>query len=163
MDVDANRPQPGLSRHLPVETTRLLQRNAELVDVQPCRDVRVRAGVDIGIDAHGDVGADASRLRGTIDALQLPGGLGVDRFEAELHGPLDFLRRLSHAAEHDVGRRKPGAHGELDLADGIGIDRTARFAQQAHQRERRVRLHGIVDPMRVRRERGIELGIRVPD
>ena len=151
MHVDADRLQPGLHRHLAVEAARLLERNAELVDVQACGDVRVRAGVDVGIDAHRDPGAHASRLRRAIDALQLARRLGVDRLQAELHRPIDLVRRLADAAEHDVGRRKPGAHRQLDLADGVGVDGAAGLAQQAHDRERRVRLHGVVDPVRMRR------------
>ena len=104
MHVNADRLQPGLRRHLAIQGARLLERNAELVDVQARRDVWVRAGVDVGIDAHRHPRAHTSRLRRAIDALQLARGLGVDGLQAELHRPLDFVGRLADAAEHDVGR-----------------------------------------------------------
>ena len=104
-----------------------------------------------------------SRLRGAIDALQLACRLGVDGLEAELHGPLDFVGRFADAAEDDVRRREASAHRQLDLADGIGVDGAAGLAQQANDGERRVRLHRVVDAVRMRRERLVELAVRLAD
>ena len=131
--MDADRLQPRLRRHLAVQAARLLERNAELVDVQAGRDVRMRAGVDVRVDAHRHPGAHASRLRRAIDALQLACGLGVDRFEPELHRALDLVGRLADAAEHDVRWREAGAHRQLDFADGVGVDGAAGLAQQARR------------------------------
>ena len=125
---------PGCADIFRYRARGLLERHAELVDVQPGRDVGMRAGVDIRVDAHGNPRTLPSRLRGAIDALQLARRLGVDRLQAELHGPLDFVRRFADAAEDDVRRRKTGAHRQLDLADGVGIDGAAGLAQQANER-----------------------------
>ena len=161
--MDTDRLQPRLHRHLAIQAARLLERNAEFVDVQSCRDVRVRAGVDVGIDADRHPGTHTSRLRRAVDALQLARGLGVDGFQAELHRPFDLVRRFANAAEHDIGRWKPGPHRQIDFADGVGIDGAAGLVQEAQYCERRVRLHGVVDPMRMRLKRLVQLAVRLPN
>src|SRR5688500_16049088 len=78
MHMDADRAHAGLHRHLLIQGPRLLERDAELVDVKARRNVRMRAGIDVWIDAHGDVRAHALRLSRAIDTLELPRRFRVD-------------------------------------------------------------------------------------
>ena len=122
---------PGCALILRYRLLAISSGHAELVDVETGRDMRMGAGVDIGIHAHRDSGTDTSCLRGPIDSLQLSRRFGVDRLEVELNGAFDLIRRLADTAEHDVGGIETGAHRELDLTDRIGIDRASQLPQEA--------------------------------
>ena len=68
--------------------------DAELVDLQPGRDVRMALRVDIGIDAHGDPRRASEALGDRLDPRQLAGRLDVDRFEPERHRAFELALDL---------------------------------------------------------------------
>src|SRR5687768_14293073 len=123
----------------------------------------MRAGVDVRIDTQRDSGTNTSRLSGAIDAFELACGFGVDRLQSELYRPIELVRRLANAAEHDIGWREPSANGQINLANRVRVDAAAKLAQQTHDGERRVRLHRVVDAVRMWRERRVQLAVRLPD
>ena len=115
--------------------------------------MRVTAGVDIRIDAHGDAGADLTRAGDGVDSLQLALRLGIDRLHAKIDR-LDELRlRLADAGEHDLGRNETGAQRDVDLAARVCVDLAAEAPQEPHDRQRRVRLERVVHCMRIGIER----------
>ena len=153
MNVNANRAAVRAAPTSCGTVARLLERNTELVDVEARGDVRMGAGVDVGIHPQRDPCAHTPRLGRTIDALELACGFGVDGLEAELNGPFDLIRRLADAAEHDVGGSKTRAHRELDFADRVRVDaRCPTAAAAATMRERRVRLQRVMDAVGMRAE-----------
>src|SRR5918995_7546255 len=112
----------------------------------------MRAGVDVGIDAKCTSGTDASSLSSAIDALELPRRLCVDRFQSELHRSVELVGRFADAAENNIGWRKTCAYRQIDFADRVRVDAAAKLAQQAHDRERRICLHRVVDAVRMERK-----------
>src|SRR4029434_3951802 len=76
--VDADRLQPGLCRHLPIQRGGVLEGNPELVYVPAGGDMRVRACIDVWIDAQRNLRAHAPRARRAIDAVKLARRLRVD-------------------------------------------------------------------------------------
>jgi hypothetical protein len=163
MHVDADRMQAGLSGHLPIQRSRLLEAHAKLVDVKAGGDVRMRTGVDVGVDAHGHARAHSVCPGGAIDPLELSSGFGVDRLQTKLHGSIDLVGRLPHAGKDDIRRIETGPHGEIDLADGVRVDGTSELAQQPDDGERRIRFQRVMNPMWMARERRVQRLVRTAD
>ena len=121
------------------------------------------AGVDVRVDAHGDPGARAARLRDAVDALELAGGLRVDRVQAGRHRRFELAGGLADAREDDVVGREAGAARDGDLAAGVGVDARARPPQDLQQPARRIGLQRVVDAMRVAGQGGIECPVALLD
>ena len=103
----------------------------------------------------------APRDRG--DAIELAGGFGVDGADASRDRVLELVARLADAGEDDVRRREARALRDRDLAAGVRIGAAAERAQQAYDRQRRVRLQRVMDRVRVRCERVVDGAIRFAD
>jgi hypothetical protein len=161
--VDTDEPQPLHVPPVAIDPARLFERHPELVDAQPGGDVGVRLGVDVGVDAQRYArGAAGGRGHGG-NAIELTRRLGVDGADVLRHREFELLACLADAGEHDVGGREAGAKRDADLAAGVGVGTAAEFAQQAQQRQRRVRLERVVYGVRVLREGRVDAGVRAAD
>src|SRR5262249_12184845 len=148
-------PQLRQQRH------RLVHRHAELVDLQPGRDVRVAPRVDVRVEADRDPRHAIEPLRDRFDTRQLAGGLDVDRLHAERDGAFELRRRLADAGEHDLRRVVSGSTRGLDLPHRVGVDAAAERAQQPGDRQRRVRLQRVVQRVRVAVERLVDRAVAI--
>src|SRR5688572_23940819 len=100
--MDAGKAKALRGAALPIDRARVVQRHAELVGLQPRRDVRMALGIDIWVDAEGDAGLAALRGGDCRDAIQLAGRLRVDRADAVRDRRLELVARLPHAGEDDL-------------------------------------------------------------
>ena len=94
VDVQADDLQSVAPDRAAADVAHGVQRDAELVGLRPGRNVRVAAGVDVGVHAQRDARARLPLARQEVDALELPFRLGVDRLDAEV----DRLRELRRAS-----------------------------------------------------------------
>jgi hypothetical protein len=76
---------------------RIVGRDAELVDAQARRDVRMAAGVDVRVQPDGDSGHAADAGRDFFYTRQLARGFDVDRLDTDLDGAFEFRRCLTDA------------------------------------------------------------------
>ena len=160
-DVHVNRHecQPPAAGHGGQQLPRLIHWNAELVDLQTGRDVRVSPRVDVGVDADGHAGRTAGLRGDGLHARELARRLDVDGFESERHRALELGGRLPHAGEHDLGGGKARAPGDLDFPDRVGIDRAPELPQQLDEGERRVGLERVVQRVGIRAKRPVDRSI----
>ena len=105
-----------------------------------------------GIDPQGHAGARLAREGQAVDALELPLRLGVDRLDAQIDRLHELGFRLADAGEHDLGGDEPRPQRDVDLAAGIGVGGCPQAAQEAGDREGRVRLQRVVQRVRIRGE-----------
>jgi hypothetical protein len=106
-----------------------------------------------------------SRLRPTsarqpVDPFQFTATLGVDGTHVHRNRLIQLGPALSNTGEDDIARRESRPKSHLDLTSRIGIGTTAKGPDELGDRECRVRLERIVNPMSVLGERVIER--RVP-
>src|SRR5262249_41249226 len=123
--------------------THVADRDAELVDLQAGRDVRMRLRVHVGVDADRDPRAYVPLARQLIDAPDLPFRFDIDRADAEIDRVDELGIRLADAREDNLRRDEAGAHRDVDLAGRVRIGMAAEAPEQARDRERRVRLERI--------------------
>ena len=120
-------------------------------------------GVDVRVDAHRDPRPRAPRPRDAIDALELPGGLGVDRVQIGGHRRLELGAGLADPREHDVVGLEPGAARDRDLAARVGVDAGPGGVQDLQEAARRVGLQCVVNAVRVAGQRRVERAVALLD
>ena len=140
-----------------------VQGDAELVRLGPGRDVRMAAGVDVGVDPQRDARARLPLARQDVDALQLAFRLGVDRLDAEVDRLRQLRRGLADAGEDDLLGDEAGPQGDVDLAARVRVRAAAEPPQQPRDRQRRVRLERVVQRVRIRPERVVDRAIAADD
>ena len=119
--------------------------------------------VDVRVDADGDA-RDASEPRGDrLEPRQLARRLDVDGLQPEGDGAFELLGRLADAGEDDLRRLESGAPRDFDLPDRVGVDGAAELAQQARDRERRVRLQRVMQRVRIAGERLVDLAVAIAE
>jgi len=163
MNMEPDEIEPLAPRGAPADVARRGEGHAELVGAQAGRNVRMAPGVDVGVHAQRDARPRFAGRRQAIDPVQFPFGFGVDRLHTEVDGLHQFSFSLADAGEDDVGRNEAGAQGDVDLAAGVRIGLRAEPAQQPRDRQRRIRLQGIVQGVRIRHEGRIDLAIAGDD
>ena len=138
-----------------------LDRHAELVALQPGRDVRMALGVDVGVDAQRDPRRPAlARARSPSMRSSSPADSALIALRPSGTARSSSSRRLADAGEDDLGRREAGAQRDARFRrHRVGVGAAAEAAQQPHERQRRVRLERVVHRVRIagegrRRARG---------
>ena len=119
---------------------------AELVLVMACGDMRVVAGLHVGIHAHGNRRSIFPAARGARGLFQqhLQFGFGFHVEEQDAAPGVAARRRiaqgfahlfagLAHSGKDDALAGHSGAAQELDLTSGNGIEAAAQPRQQAQQ------------------------------
>ena len=118
--------------------------------------MRVAVRVDVGVDADRHA-SHAPLARGDrLDPIELARRFDVDRLEAERHSAVELRSRFPDARKHNVRGLKPGLAGELNFPDRICVGRASELAHQPRDRERRVRLEGVMERVRIAAERGVD-------
>ena len=134
----------------------IVERNPELVDLEPGRNVRMALRIDVGVDAQRHARHQPQPRGDRFDATKLPHRLDVDRLETERHGAFELGGRLADAGEDDVGGRKARLASELDLPDRVRVGGAAELAQRAREPERGVGLERVVQPVRMAAEGAVD-------
>src|SRR5208337_2602387 len=143
---------------LAIKFGRLAHGNAELVLVQAGGDVRVRAGVNVGVYADSEFGGFAQMGGASAEHLQLGGAFHVEQENAGSKGKVDFLRQLADSGEDDLGGRlAANSQYALQFTAGHDIETTTQRCEQPKNREVRVGLHGVTDGVLAIAESFVEL------
>ena len=130
MHVDAGDLQPWQLGCAGIHLARAADRDAELVLGLAGRDLGVGLRVDVGIDAHRDVGDAplAAGDRGQQFELRL--GLDIDAEDAFVDRERELARGLADAGEHDLVGRDAGRACALELAFGDDVGAGAELRQR---------------------------------
>lgn len=91
--------------------------------------------------------------------IEFAGRFGIDRPDAGGNRVFELVACLADARKDNVARREAGTLRHADFAAGIRIGSTPQPAQQARDRQRRIRLERIVDRVRIRCERLVDAAI----
>ncbi len=83
---------------------RLFDGDAELVLLEPRRDVGMRLGVDVGIHPQRDPGLCMHLVRCAVNGDQFLARLHVEHENADLERIFDLVAPLAHAGVHDLLR-----------------------------------------------------------
>jgi hypothetical protein len=130
--------------------------DAELRLLHARRDVGVRLGIDVGIDAQRNRRFAADRRRHLVEQIELGSGFDVEGENALAQGVRHLVARLADAREHDrsrVGSRPPGAE---QLAPRDDVEPTTFASEETQHREVRVRFDRVAHEVWRRGERFVE-------
>src|SRR5688572_23960295 len=97
--MNADESESGTPLAFAIDGARILERDAELVDSQARRDIRMAARIDIGVHAQGDPGLAASCGRQRGNAIEFARRLGVDDADTGANRVFELLARLADARE----------------------------------------------------------------
>src|SRR5688572_16803928 len=161
MDVEADEPEPRPVAALPVDGPSLLQRHAELVDLQACGDIRMAPRFDVGIDAQRDTGLTALCDSRRGDPIEFACRFRIDRGDTKSYGTRDLGTRLADPREDDIRRGVSCAQCDLDLAAGVRVDAAAHGSKQPRNGQRRIGFERVMDAVRIRREGIVYRAVRV--
>ncbi len=140
-----------------VERERITMRDAELVVLEPGGDVRVRAGIDIGVDAKG-YGRDlAHRRRDPVEALELGSRFDVEAQDVVRQREAHLRFALADTGKDDPLRRTAGSEHARKLAAGDDVEAAAEPREQIEYREIAVRLRRVAD-QRIGPGEGLRVG-----
>ncbi len=139
---------PGQLRRAGIDGARAADRDAELVLGLAGRDLGVGLGVDVGIDAHRDVGGAALAGGDRRQQLELGLGFDVDAEDAFIDRERELARGLADAGEHDLVRRDAGRARAHELAFRHHIGAGAERGERLDHRLVGIRLQGVADERR---------------
>ena len=131
--------------------------HAELVRLAAGADLVESAGIDIGIDPHGDGCGPAETGGDAREAPDLGCALDIDLEYAGRERGLHLRIGLADAGEHDPLRRDASGERAPQLPFRHDIGARAQARQQAQHRQVAVRLHRIADARR--RQHSLELAV----
>ena len=151
--VDAHHLQVRIGMGAAIQLGRLSVRDAELARFEAGRDIRVRAGIDVGVHSQRYRRALAEPARDLRDLLQLEFGFDVEAPDPGAQRPLDLRRGLANAGEHDPRRRAACRDNARELAAGDDIESAAGARQQAEHAQVGVGFDGVTDQRRPTRQR----------
>ncbi len=128
-----------------IDLAGMRDRDAELVLGLAGRDLCVRAGIDVRIDADGDARGLAHLGRNARQQLEL--GLGFDVEAEDVGGErgAQLVFRLADAGEQDLAGGDAGGQRALQFTARDHVGAGAELGQRAQHRLVGVRLHGVAD------------------
>src|SRR5207249_2970866 len=107
VEIDADDLQRGHRRRLPVKPRRLFVGDAEFGLAQTGRNMRMRARIDVGVDAQGHR-RDLAQFRGNLrEPLELVFGFHVETQHARLKRGAHFRYALADPGENGFRRAAP--------------------------------------------------------
>lgn len=119
--------------------------DAELVFAQAGGDLRVGAGIDIGVDAEGYGGDGAEACGALVDDVQLLEALHVEAGDAVAQGEVDFAVALAHSGVDDARGGDAGSDGGFDFASAHAVGTEAGAGDASEDGGVGIGLDGIVD------------------
>ena len=141
--VDAHHPQARQRRRVAVGGQRFVVGDAELVALQSGGDVRVGAGVDIGVDAQAH-GRDAAQGPGFfVECVELAQAFDVETAHAGHQGLAHVGAGFAHARKHDLRRVAAGCQHAGQFTAGHDVEAAAGLGKSLQHGQRGVGLHGI--------------------
>ena len=145
MHVDAGDFNARQSGGMGIDGAGALPGNAELVFLLAGRDLRMRAGIDIRVDAEGDRRAFACLDGALVQHFQFRLGFDVEAVDAGFERGVHLARRLADAGEHDAAGGNAGGQRPAQFAFGNHVDAGAEPGKRLQDRLVRIRLHRIAD------------------
>ena len=153
VDADACGLEVGKLDGAAVDVAGALDGDAELVLAQAGRDVRMRLGEDVGVDAEGDLGGLACGAGPLAEDLELGFALYVEEEDVGAEGCVHLPDLLADAGEDDAAERCwGGAADALQLAAGDDVEAAALLGEQLEDGERGVGLDCVAEGVRHRRK-----------
>jgi len=129
MAIDTDHFQIGQLRGADVHILGVSDGNAELVFFQTGGDVRVRAGIDVRVDAQRNRRANAHFGGHDLQAFQLFGGLDVKAVHADFQGATHVVTGLADTGEHDLVSLATSGQHTFQLATGHDVETGAKTGQ----------------------------------
>lgn len=124
---------------------RVVERDTELVCLQPRRDVRMRLRVDVRIHPQRHGRALAERCRDGVQPVELRDRFDVEALHACFECDAHFVGALADAREHDVPRAAARREHARELAARHDVEARAETREHVQHAEVAVRLHGDVN------------------
>ena len=141
--------QPAVAPHSRIDRARPFYPNPELVLPQPRRNIRVRFDRHVRVHAQGDPRRLAAGLRSASQQRQFGFAFHIEEQYARRERPVQLPGLLADTRKHHppqrLGRRPPHP---LQLPAGDDVKAATALPQQAQQRQRGVRFHGITHRVR---------------
>ena len=156
MQVNGHEVQRGAPRQARAQLEGFVDGHAELVDLQARRDMGVAFRVDVRIDPDRDARHRTVPRGDGFDTRQLACRLDVDGLQPEWNRLLELGHRFPDAGENNVAEGEAGARGQFQLPDGVGVGGAAQVVDQPGDGEGRVGFQGVMQGVRVVRERAID-------
>src|SRR5690606_41740968 len=116
LQFDAGHPDPRQPGGAAVDTARVEPRDAELVLRPAGRDLAVRTGIDVRVDAHGDRRLDAARGGDLAQKLEFRLRLNVEAVDALVERIGHFTGGLANPGKDDAVARHADGAGAPQLA-----------------------------------------------
>ena len=119
--------------------------DAELVLGESRRDVGMRVGTYIGVDAQADASHLIFRGRQLVDYLEFGNALDVEAEDVGIEAEVDFPVTLAHAGIDYLRCGEAGAEGSTYLTSADAVGSQPRMADDGQHLRVGVCLHGVVD------------------
>ncbi len=145
VEIDADDVHMGALRRRLVQGARVGIGDAELVAFETGRDVGMRLGIDIRIDADRNRRALAQTRGHGVDAAEFIRRLDVEAQDARLQRLLDLGLGLADAREHDLARIAACGEHAREFAARHDVEAGTRLGERAQHAQIAVRLHGVTD------------------
>ena len=131
------------SRVLIVGAGGLVDRDPELVFLEPCRNVGMRLRVDVGIDPQRDRGPLAGRSGDPGKPAQLGHGFDVEALDAGRERRPHFPDLLAYTGKHDSGWIGSGRKHARELTARDDVESAAQAREFPEHGQVRIRLHAV--------------------
>ena len=151
--VDAHHANAFQRCRFSIHPLRIAVGNTELRLPSPRRDLPVRAGIDIRVDAKRDRGRHALSASARSQQVELRLGLDVEALDPRDQRRVHLVRRFADAGEHDLACRNACCDRPLQFPSRNHVRARAQRGEQGEDRLVGVRLHGIADQWIERGER----------
>ena len=109
----------------PIELRCVFHRNSEFVLPQARRNIRVRSGIHVRIDAQGDLSDLSDRTRALLKHLHFGRRFHVEQQDAVFQGQIDFFLSLTHAGEDYLLRIRARLESAKKLTAGDDVESRA--------------------------------------
>ncbi len=154
VDTDSMGIEPAVAGGALVDREGAANVDAELVLAETCRDVGMRFGEDVGIDAQSEAGAGFELAGALGEKIELLLALDVELQDAGAQSLVDFIGRFADAGEDDA-LHGFGSSGEdaIQFAAGDDVEACAVIGEELEDGEVRVGFDRIADQVIARGER----------
>ena len=145
VQINAHHAQPRQAGGLPVGSQYLGVGNAELVACKACRNIGVRFGIHIRIDANAYGRGLAQFLRDGVECFQLGQAFHIEAANANLQRQAHFGTGFAHAGKDDGFRLGTRQQRPLDFAAGYRIEAAASLRKGLHHGQGGIGFHRIAN------------------
>ena len=144
---------PTISKHpqrvgLAIDSQCLAEGDAEFVLLQPGRDIRMRFGVDIRVDADAHRRLRAHLPGDAVQSFQFAFRFDVEALDACGERLAHVVAALAHAGEYGLSRIAAGRNHACQFAARNDVETAAHSREQIQDGKIRIGFHRVADQMR---------------